>query len=75
MHPAASFRRESKFDHIDHVFRSSGGSEIAEVHDYVAHAPKLTTSKTFALPSSETLANSSPSALAETPVMGDICAR
>ena len=76
MHPAASFRCESKVDHVDHVFRGWGGrnSESAGVHDYVVHAPKLTTSKTFA-PSSATLANSSPSALAETPSMGDMCAR
>ena len=76
MYPAASFRGESEFDHVDHVFRGSSSLEYAEVCiGYVAYAPKLTTSKTFALPSSDTLANSSPSALAETPTMGDMCAR
>lgn len=36
----------------------------------VIYSPKLTTSKTFAVMSSETVANSWPSALAETATMG-----
>ena len=32
MYPAASFRRVSEFDHVDHVFRGLNSLECAEVH-------------------------------------------
>ena len=74
MDPAARVWDETELYHVNHIYKIQANTNQFFTIQFrgpkLKHIPKFTTSYTLAVWSSETVAKSSPSALAETAAIG-----